>query len=120
MIESNLDLSALRSLKAGRVMRLMRLTRMARLGRMVKHFQRLQGLVKVIGHSLASLVYIGLLLILFMFIFAILGMQLFGGKFNFDETDADGGGSPNSFDTFMDAFITVSLILTLTLTLTLT
>jgi len=37
---------------------------------------RLQELVRVIGHSLASLVYIGLLLVLFMFIFAILGMQV--------------------------------------------
>ena len=108
MIESSMDLSALRSLKAGRVMRLMRLTRMARLGRMVKHFQRLQELVKVIGHSLASLVYIGLLLILFMFIFAILGMQLFGGKFDFDDPS-----SANSFDSFLDALITVFLILTI-------
>ena len=76
MIESNLDLSALRSLKAGRVMRLMRLTRMARLGRMVKHFQRLQELVKVIGHSLASLVYIGLLLILSVSVMMMLSAQL--------------------------------------------
>ena len=33
--------------------------------------------------------------------------QLFGGKFDFDEADGDGGGSPNTFDSFMKAFITV-------------
>ena len=108
MVEASIDLSALRSFKVGRVMRLMRLTRVARLGRFVKYFQRLQEIVKIIGHSLASLVYIGLLLLLFMFIFAILGMQLFGGKFDFE----DGQESSVSFDTFLDAVIAVFLVLT--------
>ena len=74
----------------------------------------------MIVQSVLDVTNASLLLGIIMFIFTLLGMQLFGGKFNFDETDADGGGSPNSFDTFMDAFITVSLILTLTLTITLT
>ena len=38
---------------------------------------------------------------------ATLTPQLFGGKFDFDEADGDGGGSPNTFDSFMEAFITV-------------
>lgn len=108
MVEASIDLSALRSFKVGRVMRLMRLTRVARLGRFVKYFVRLQEIVKIIGRSLASLVYISLLLLLFMFMFAILGMQLFGGKFDFE----DGPESSVSFDTFLDAVIAVFLVLT--------
>jgi hypothetical protein len=46
-------------------------------------------------------VYIAILLILFIFIFALLGMQMFGGKFNFSD------GIPRSnFDTFNNAFVT--------------
>lgn len=36
--------------------------------------------------------------------------QLFGGKFDFHDEEHDsggGGGSPNTFDSFMEAFITV-------------
>jgi hypothetical protein len=49
--------------------------------------------------SIASLL---LLLFLFIVIFALLGMQLFGGKFNFPD------GKPRSnFDTFYQSLLTV-------------
>lgn len=49
--------------------------------------------------SIASLL---LLLFLFLIIFALLGMQLFGGKFNFDETQT----KRSTFDSFPQALLT--------------
>lgn len=49
--------------------------------------------------SIASLL---LLLFLFLIIFALLGMQLFGGKFNFDETQT----KRSTFDAFPQALLT--------------
>lgn len=43
-----------------------------------------------------------LLLFLFLIIFALLGMQLFGGKFNFDETQM----KRSTFDSFPQALLT--------------
>jgi len=51
--------------------------------------------------SIASLL---LLLALFIIIFALLGMQLFGGKFNYDETDQK---PRQNFDTFIQSLLTV-------------
>lgn len=50
--------------------------------------------------SIASLL---LLLFLFIIIFSLLGMQLFGGKFNFDETVT----KRSTFDNFPQALLTV-------------
>lgn len=43
-----------------------------------------------------------LLLFLFLIIFALLGMQLFGGKFNFDDTQM----KRSTFDSFPQALLT--------------
>ena len=51
--------------------------------------------------SIASLL---LLLTLFIIIFALLGMQLFGGKFNFDETQQKPRAN---FDSFIQSLLTV-------------
>lgn len=50
--------------------------------------------------SIASLL---LLLFLFIIIFSLLGMQVFGGKFNFDETQT----KRSTFDNFPQALLTV-------------
>ncbi|CAB1315380.1 unnamed protein product, partial [Coregonus sp. 'balchen'] len=55
--------------------------------------------------SIASLL---LLLFLFIIIFSLLGMQVFGGKFNFDETQT----KRSTFDNFPQALLTVFQILT--------
>uniref|UniRef100_A0A1A8BNC2 Calcium channel, voltage-dependent, P/Q type, alpha 1A subunit, a n=1 Tax=Nothobranchius kadleci TaxID=1051664 RepID=A0A1A8BNC2_NOTKA len=54
--------------------------------------------------SIISLLF---LLFLFIVVFALLGMQLFGGQFNFDS-----GTPPTNFDTFPAAIMTVFQILT--------
>ena len=53
-------------------------------------------------NALSSILSLLFLLFLFIFIFALLGMQLFGGSFNFeDETPA------SNFDTVINALLTV-------------
>ncbi len=54
--------------------------------------------------SIISLLF---LLFLFILIFALLGMQLFGGAFNFSD-----GRPPSNFDTFAIALLTVFQVLT--------
>ena len=62
-------------------------------------------LVKSLVNSISSIVALLVLLCLFIFIFALLGMQLFGGKFLDDESRA-------TFDNFFQACFTVFQILT--------
>ena len=53
-------------------------------------------------NALSSIMSLLFLLFLFIFIFALLGMQLFGGSFNFpDETPT------SNFDTVINALLTV-------------
>ncbi|KAI8429618.1 hypothetical protein MSG28_000214 [Choristoneura fumiferana] len=65
--------------------------------------------VKVISllNSMRSIISLLFLLFLFILIFALLGMQLFGGQFNFEE-----GTPPTNFNTFPIALLTVFQILT--------
>ncbi|OWK08208.1 CACNA1E, partial [Cervus elaphus hippelaphus] len=60
-----------------------------------------------ITNSMKSIISLLFLLFLFIVVFALLGMQLFGGRFNFN----DGTPSAN-FDTFPAAIMTVFQILT--------
>lgn len=47
------------------------------------------------------------LLFLFIFAFAILGMNLFGGKFNFENAEGKKVTSRSNFDDFLWAMVTV-------------
>lgn len=58
-------------------------------------------------NSMKSIASLLLLLFLFIIIFALLGMQLFGGKFSFDETQT----KRSTFDTFPQALLTVFQVL---------
>lgn len=53
-------------------------------------------------NSMRSIISLLFLLFLFILIFALLGMQLFGGQFNFPE-----GTPPTNFNTFPIALLTV-------------
>ena len=65
-------------------------------------------IIKVIGSSLSKFIYLALLLLLLIIIFALLGMQIFGGRFDFPE------GTPRAnFDSFHWAFVTVFQILSM-------
>ena len=54
--------------------------------------------------------YITILLFLFIFIFTLLGMQLFGGKYSFLK---EGETARQNFDSFIDAFLTVFQLMTM-------
>ena len=60
------------------------------------------GLVKSLVDSIASIVALLVLLVLFIFIFALLGMQFFGGQLNFPE-----GTPASNFDSIINALLTV-------------
>jgi len=65
-------------------------------------------IIRTIKNYLSEFMYLALLLLLFITIFALIGMQVFGGKFNFED------GLPRwNYDSFHWAFITVFQVLTM-------
>ena len=67
-----------------------------------RYWSSLRNLVASLLNSMRSIASLLLLLFLFIVIFALLGMQLFGGRFNFPEE------KPRSnFDSFYNALLTV-------------
>uniref|UniRef100_A0A3B4VBX4 Calcium channel, voltage-dependent, L type, alpha 1F subunit n=1 Tax=Seriola dumerili TaxID=41447 RepID=A0A3B4VBX4_SERDU len=80
------------------VLRCVRLLRIFK----VTHWTALSNLVASLLNSMKSIASLLLLLFLFLIIFALLGMQLFGGKFNFDETQT----KRSTFDAFPQALLT--------------
>lgn len=67
-----------------------------------RHWAALSDLVNSLLNSMKAICSLLLLLFLFLIIFALLGMQLFGGKFNFDETQM----KRSTFDSFPQALLT--------------
>ncbi|KRZ53451.1 Voltage-dependent calcium channel type A subunit alpha-1 [Trichinella nativa] len=85
----------------------LRALRLLRIFKVTKYWTSLRNLVVSLMNSMRSIISLLFLLFLFILIFALLGMQLFGGEFNFPE------GRPSThFDTFPVALITVFQILT--------
>ena len=78
------------------ILRSLRLLRVFRLVRPMRHQ------IAVMLQTTSSVMTFFALLFLFMFTFAILGMNLFGGKFVFD-----GETERSNFDTFLIAMVTV-------------
>lgn len=70
-----------------------------------RYWNSLSNLVASLLNSVRSIASLLLLLFLFIIIFSLLGMQLFGGKFNFDETRR------STFDNFPQSLLTVFQVL---------
>ncbi|XP_068190490.1 voltage-dependent L-type calcium channel subunit alpha-1D isoform X4 [Antennarius striatus] len=85
-----------------------RCVRLLRIFKVTRHWASLSNLVASLLNSMKSIASLLLLLFLFIIIFSLLGMQLFGGKFNFDETVT----KRSTFDNFPQALLTVFQILT--------
>uniref|UniRef100_A0A669DPU2 Voltage-dependent P/Q-type calcium channel subunit alpha-1A n=1 Tax=Oreochromis niloticus TaxID=8128 RepID=A0A669DPU2_ORENI len=85
----------------------LRALRLLRIFKVTKYWAPLRNLVVSLLNSMKSIVSLLFLLFLFIVVFALLGMQLFGGQFNFDD-----GTPPTNFDTFAAAIMTVFQILT--------
>uniref|UniRef100_A0A8C1NZK6 Voltage-dependent L-type calcium channel subunit alpha n=1 Tax=Cyprinus carpio TaxID=7962 RepID=A0A8C1NZK6_CYPCA len=86
----------------------LRCVRLLRIFKVTRHWAALSDLVSSLLNSMKAICSLLLLLFLFLIIFALLGMQLFGGKFNFDETQM----KRSTFDTFPSALLTCFQILT--------
>ncbi|CAJ1052910.1 voltage-dependent P/Q-type calcium channel subunit alpha-1A isoform X1 [Xyrichtys novacula] len=85
----------------------LRALRLLRIFKVTKYWAPLRNLVVSLLNSMKSIVSLLFLLFLFIVVFALLGMQLFGGQFNFEN------GTPSTnFDTFAAAIMTVFQILT--------
>lgn len=102
IIEVTLDANDV-SQKTIKILRIFRIIRVIRLLRSLKFMKMI---IEVLSKTLTSFLYIALLLILFLFIYALLGMKLFGDEFNF----------PNkvyrqNFDSYQEAFLSVFQIL---------
>ncbi|XP_037390280.1 calcium channel, voltage-dependent, P/Q type, alpha 1A subunit, b isoform X11 [Pygocentrus nattereri] len=85
----------------------LRALRLLRIFKVTKYWASLRNLVVSLLNSMKSIISLLFLLFLFIVVFALLGMQLFGGQFNFNQ-----GTPPTNFDTFPAAIMTVFQILT--------
>lgn len=80
----------------------LRALRLLRIFKVTKYWKSLRNLVISLLSSMRSIISLLFLLFLFILIFALLGMQLFGGQFNFEY-----GTPPTNFNTFPIALLTV-------------
>ena len=95
--QNSTTIKTLKTLKAFRVLRVMRLLRSLKFMNMS---------IEVLSKTLASFIYIAILLVLFLFIYALLGMKLFGGEFNYPDKVYR-----QNFDSYNEAFLSVFQIL---------
>ncbi|KAK4015339.1 hypothetical protein OUZ56_030320 [Daphnia magna] len=86
----------------------LRCVRLLRVFKVTKYWRSLSNLVASLLNSIQSIASLLLLLFLFMVIFALLGMQVFGGKFNFENQELP----RSNFDSFWQSLLTVFQILT--------
>merc|ERR1719348_806711 len=86
-------------------MSVLRCIRLLRAFKVTRYWASMGNLVKSLVNSIASINALLVLLILFIFIFALLGMQIFGGRFKNEE-------SRGTFNNFGQSCLTVFQILT--------
>jgi hypothetical protein len=87
-----------------------------RLFKLAKQWRRLSHLLTTVVRTLKDVATFSILLFLFMFTFALLGMETYANRVKFstdDRIDQENGSSPDSnFDTLINAFATVFVVLT--------
>nr|XP_036860616.1 voltage-dependent L-type calcium channel subunit alpha-1S isoform X3 [Manis javanica] len=86
----------------------LRCVRLLRIFKVTKHWTSLSNLVASLLNSVRSIASLLLLLFLFIVISALLGMQLFGGRYDFEDTEV----RRSNFDSFPQALISVFQVLT--------
>jgi hypothetical protein len=96
------------NLSALRAVRILRAFRVLRITRLIRSLSYMRIVMSVVSSIITEFVYIFMLLALFMFIYTLLGMQIFGGQFLPESVT----GIRQSFDSFFDAFFTVFQVLT--------
>lgn len=96
------------ALSAFRSVRVFRTFRVLRVARILRSLKQMQVIISILSKSASSFAYISVLLMIFIFIFALIGMQIFGNKLNFDGEKPRG-----NYDNFNIAFLTAFQILTM-------
>ncbi|XP_013817406.2 voltage-dependent L-type calcium channel subunit alpha-1S [Apteryx mantelli] len=86
----------------------LRCIRLLRIFKITRYWTSLSNLVASLLNSVRSIASLLLLLFLFIIVFALLGMQLFGGKYDFEDMEV----WRSTFDNFPQALISVFQILT--------
>ncbi|XP_028178504.1 muscle calcium channel subunit alpha-1-like isoform X1 [Ostrinia furnacalis] len=87
----------------------LRCVRLLRVFKVTKYWRSLSNLVASLLNSIQSIFSLLLLLFLFIMIFALLGMQVFGGRFDYE---AEVQKERHNFDSFWQAVLTMFQILT--------
>ncbi|XP_028339649.1 voltage-dependent L-type calcium channel subunit alpha-1S isoform X2 [Physeter macrocephalus] len=86
----------------------LRCIRLLRIFKVTKYWTSLRNLVASLLNSIRSIASLLLLLSLFVVTFALLGVQLFGGRYDFEDTEV----RRSNFDNFPQALISVFQVLT--------
>eukprot|EP01065_Artemidia_motanka_P016646 TRINITY_DN2025_c3_g1_i2.p1 TRINITY_DN2025_c3_g1~~TRINITY_DN2025_c3_g1_i2.p1 ORF type:complete len:2034 (+),score=727.75 TRINITY_DN2025_c3_g1_i2:76-6177(+) len=82
--------------------------RLLRVFKLLKNFPELRRLIQVILHAVSDTGYLNLIILLYLFIAALVGMQFFGGKFDFPDREEPRA----TFNSFGYSFLTVFQVLT--------
>eukprot|EP00755_Sulcionema_specki_P020350 Sspe_Gene.71676::Locus_42577_Transcript_3_3_Confidence_0.625_Length_3388::g.71676::m.71676 len=104
------------NLSLGGAMSAFRAFRLARVARLAQRLTALRVLLETIGESVVSVAYLFLIMLLFIYIFGILGLQIFNGKY----PESPPGAPPheyipevrNHFSSFPQSLLTVFVIIT--------
>jgi hypothetical protein len=93
----------------------MRAFRLLRIFKLAKSWKKFQSLLVTIAHTMASMAPFTVIMLIFIFIYTLLGMELFAKKVNFNsdgDFDLENGMSPSSnFDNFLEGFASVFIVL---------
>ncbi|KAL4480370.1 hypothetical protein ABPG74_020886 [Tetrahymena malaccensis] len=100
--------SGSKAFSAFRSVRIFRTFRVLRVTRLLRGLEFMGVIIKVISRTLDSFIYIAFLLFLFIFIFTLLGMQIYGGKLETIDPRVR-----QNFDSFQNGFITVFQLMTI-------
>eukprot|EP00760_Papus_ankaliazontas_P035339 PhM_4_TR7750/c0_g1_i1/m.105600/K04833/SCN1A; voltage-gated sodium channel type I alpha len=87
-----------------------RALRLLRVFKVLRNFSNLRVIIQVIMKSIADTGYLNLIILLYLFIGALSGMQLLGAKF---DTVEDGHKPRANFDNFLFSFLSVFQVMTL-------
>lgn len=100
--EGGSNLSALRSIRILRAFRVLRITRL------IRSLSYMRVIMGVVNSVISEFMYVFFLLWLFIFIYTLLGMQIFGGTF----VSQNISGVRQNYDTFFNALFTIFQVLT--------
>jgi hypothetical protein len=106
-ISSGEGISSSQKMAAFKALRVLRMFRVLRVTRILRSMKFMKVIVAVIVETAEQYTYVAIILLLFIFIYALLGMQIYAGKLIYEDR------LPRlNFDTFIPAFFTLFQLLT--------